>query len=468
MRPRPRRPSPMRNPLLKIVDVAAREYRATAMTKAFIFGTLVVPVMAWVIIALVIPLFDSPDQSLEGSIAVVDRTDAAAPVASALALHFDTDRLRAEHDRQRAEHQRVLDMDDAPPALRKASERALKRMPRSPHEVEVQRIDAGADDETVEALKSEVGRGDLLALFVIPPEANVPGGRYEIYTGRDLDFERAFELRDVVNRAIVDTRISRSGENPADVRALVANPQPDIRTITDRGETDANPAAQFIVPMAFMMLLWIAVFSSGQYLLTTTIEEKSTRVMELLLSAVSPMQLMTGKIIGQGLVGLTIMVIYGGLGVVVANQFNVMGLVPTEALPWLVLYFVMGYFLIGSFMAAIGSAVNELREAQSLMGTVMIVMMIPFFLWSLIIRQPNSTFSTVASFVPPLTPFIMILRLAQTTEPIPMWQVVATTLLGFGAVVAAVWCAAKVFRVGVLMYGKPPTPLTLIRWIRHA
>ena len=459
----------MRNPLLKIVDVAAREYRATAMTKAFIFGTLVVPALLWAVIALVVPLFDSPDKHLEGSVVIIDRTGEGAPVALALERHFDAERLRVEHERQRAEHQAIVDMADAPPALRKASVRALKRMPVSPHDVGVTRADAGVSDEEIEAFKRGVGAGEWLALVIVPPEANEPGGRYEIYTGRDLDFERANELRDVINRTIVDTRVSKAGNDPQTLRALLTNPQPEIRTVTDRGgETDANPIVQFLVPMAFMILLWIAVFSSGQYLLTTTIEEKSTRVMELLLSAVSPMQLMTGKIIGQGLVGLTIMMIYAALGVVMASQFGVMALVPVEKLPWLMMYFVMGYFLIGSFMAAIGSAVNELREAQSLMGTVMIVMMIPFFLWSLIIRQPNSTFSTVASFIPPLTPFIMILRLAQTTEPIPLWQVIATTILGFGAVLGAVWCAAKVFRVGVLMYGKPPTPLTLLRWIRHA
>jgi ABC-2 type transport system permease protein len=177
---------------------------------------------------------------------------------------------------------------------------------------------------------------------------------------------------------------------------------------------------------------------------------------------------MTGKIIGQALVGLTILAIYAGLGLAAANQFNVISLVPTDKLPWLGVYFVMAYFLIGVMMAAIGSAVNELREAQSLMGVVMIVLMIPMFLWSLIIRQPNSTFSVVTSMIPPMTPFVMILRLAQTSEPIPTWQIVLATAIGFGAVFIAVWAAAKIFRVGVLMYGKPPSIGTLLKWLRYA
>lgn len=455
----------MRNSAQKVVDIAAREYRSTALTKAFLFGTILVPLILWGLITLLVPLFDSPDKALKGSIAVIDRTDPSRPIAAALETRFDPDTLRAEHESQRAALRATIDNEDMPAGARAAAARALRKLPVAPHDVPIERL---PDDANVDANTEKISRGELLALLVVGEDAVQPGGGYELFVGRDLDVERTGDLRRVVNQAIIDARVSRRGYDPADVNALVTTPAANVRTVTDKGVTDANPMLQFLIPIAFMVLLWIAVFSSGQYLLTTTIEEKSSRVMELLLSAASPMQLMTGKIIGQAMVGLTILVIYAGLGVAAADRFGMLALVPTEKLPWLALYFIMGYFLIGSFMAAIGSAVNEMREAQSLMGTVMIVMMIPFFLWSLIIRQPNSTFSTVASFLPPLTPFVMILRLSQTAEPIPVWQVVATTVIGFVAVYIAVWASAKIFRVGVLMYGKPPTPLTLLKWLRYA
>lgn len=455
----------MRNPVLKVIDVAKREYRATAMNKAFLFGVVLFPLIIWALIALVAPLFDSPDKRLEGSIGVLDAADADQPVVEALERYFDPARLQAEYDAKKGALEAALASDEASVPERIASERALKKLPTGPHAVSVLRL---PDDADIDAEKRRVVSGDLLAVVAVRQDALGAGGTYDLFRGRALDLELSGQLERVVDRAIVDTRLSRAGLDPSEVRALTADPAANSAVVTEKGETKGGEVAQFILPMAFMMLLWIAAFTSGNYLLTTTIEEKSTRVMELLLSAVSPVQLMAGKIIGQGLVGLTILAIYGGLGLAAANQFNILSLVPTDKLPWLAIYFVMAYFLIGSMMAAIGSAVNELREAQSLMGAVMIVLMIPLFLWSMIIRQPNSTFAVVASMIPPMTPFVMILRLAQTSEPIPAWQIALATAIGFASVFVAVWAAAKIFRVGVLMYGKPPSFGTLLKWIRYA
>lgn len=455
----------MRNPVLKVLDVAKREYRATAMTRAFLFGVVLFPLIIWAVIAVVIPLFDSPDKRLTGTIEVLDRTDPSQPVATKIESIFDPQRLQAEYDARRSKLEADSISEDVGLAEQRKALGQLKKMPEGPHEVTIKRLPAETD---IEARKADVISGATLALVSIGPEALEPPGVYDMFTGRSLDIELSNRLTDAIDRAVVDARLSRADFDPAVVRTLTATPLTRAVTITEAGETKSNALATFMLPMAFMMLLWIAVFSSGQYLLTTTIEEKSTRVMELLLSAVSPMQLMTGKILGQAAVGLTILLIYAGLGLAAASQFNILKQVPTDKLPWLAVYFVMAYFLIGSMMAAIGSAVNELREAQSLMGVVMIVLMLPMFLWTLIIRQPNSTFAVVASMIPPMTPFVMILRLAQTSEPIPTWQIVLATAIGFGAVFVAIWAAAKIFRVGVLMYGKPPSLGTLLKWIRYA
>lgn len=451
--------------LRKIVDVAVREYRATVLTRAFLFGVVLFPVIIWVIIAVVVPLFDSPDKRLVGTIAVLDKAAESQPVATALESSFDPVRLGAEYDARRAALEEAAGPEGARTGDARQAAKALKKMPEGPAEVQIVRL---GDESEIDPHKERVREGEDLALVVVEPDALKADGSYDLFVGRDLNIELGENLRRTIEKAIVDTRLAEAGLDAEQVRALTSRPGARSVTLTESGETESNALAQFILPMGFMMLLWIAVMSSGQYLLTTTIEEKSSRVMELLLSAVSPMQLMTGKIAGQAAVGLTILILYALLGVGAASQFSIMSLVPTERLPWLIVYFVMAYFLIGSLMAAIGSAVNELREAQSLMGVVFIVLMIPMFLWSLIIREPNSTFSVVASMIPPVTPFVMVLRLGQTGEPIPAWQIAASIVIGFTAVVIAVWAAAKIFRVGVLMYGKPPTIGTLIRWIRVA
>lgn len=458
----------MRNPLRKVLDVAVREYRATTLTKAFLFGVVLFPLIVYAIIAIAAPLFDSPEKRLEGTVAVFDRSADSRPIEGALRDAFDPERMQAAYDARLASIEAEIDkrVKLTPEQRAIALSQLKKRLPDGPTSVQIRPLSAESE---VESAKQDVRAGELLAVVDVASDALQAGGVYAIFTPPDLASDLSSELRRAIERAIVDVRLERAEYDPSTVRALMAPPSAKQVTITDEGETEKSAEiAQFLVPAAFMFLLWIAAFSGGQYLLTTTIEEKSSRVMEVLLSAVSPMQLMTGKIVGQLAVGITIIAIYVALGLFAANRFGFLSLVPLDKLVWLAIYFLMAFFLIGAVMAAIGAAVNELREAQSFMSVIMLAFMAPMFLFMPIIQGPNSTFSTVASFIPPLTPFVMVLRLGQTTEVIPMWQIALSMVVGWGAVLVAIWGAAKIFRVGVLMYGKPPTPATLIKWIRYA
>jgi ABC-2 type transport system permease protein len=134
---------------------------------------------------------------------------------------------------------------------------------------------------------------------------------------------------------------------------------------------------------------------------------------------------------------------------------------------YLFVFFFMAYFMIAALMAAVGSAVTDIREANTLVTPVMLIVMIPLFLWMPISQAPNGGIATTFSFLPPATPFVMILRLV-ADEPVPVWQIPVSIAWGYACVFGMIWLAAKIFRVGVLMYGKPPTPLQLIKWIRYA
>jgi ABC-2 type transport system permease protein len=136
-------------------------------------------------------------------------------------------------------------------------------------------------------------------------------------------------------------------------------------------------------------------------------------------------------------------------------------------LVWMFLFFLTGYGMIASLMAAAGAAVNDLREAQAFMTPIMMFMMIPYFMMIVVPRAPNSTLAVTLSFIPPINPFIMMLRIA-SNDPPPTWQILLS--LGVSAIGAllAVWLAGKIFRVGMLMFGKPPNFRTLVRWVRMA
>jgi ABC-type Na+ efflux pump permease subunit len=202
-------------------------------------------------------------------------------------------------------------------------------------------------------------------------------------------------------------------------------------------------------------------------MLTTTVEEKSNRVIEVLLSAVSPLELMGGKMLGNMGISLLAMSLYLGLGLLGLASFSLFGLLDPALIFYLFVFFLIAFFTNGSLMMAIGSAVNDMREAQSLMMPMMLVTMAPMFLWWPISREPDSTLAVVTSFVPPVNSFVMLLRLASTAPP-PAWQVWLSIAVGVAGVAGAIWFAAKVFRVGLLMFGKPPNFATLIRWVRAA
>jgi ABC-2 type transport system permease protein len=166
------------------------------------------------------------------------------------------------------------------------------------------------------------------------------------------------------------------------------------------------------------------------------------------------------------MVALVMLVMYGGMIGVGLSALAMLDLIGWEMLVYLALYFVMAYFMVSAMMVAVGSAVTNLQEAQALMTPVMLVLIVPMMLWLPVSDSPNGTLATVTSLVPPLVPFIMILRVSTSTEPVAAWQVAASLAIGFGSVFAMVWAAARIFRVGILMQGKPPTPRELLRWVR--
>ena len=143
------------------------------------------------------------------------------------------------------------------------------------------------------------------------------------------------------------------------------------------------------------------------------------------------------------------------------------GLIDPSLLIYLFIFFLITYVIMGSIMAAIGSAVNELREAQSLMTPITLLMMIPWLFWYPISRDPNSVFATVVSFLPPMNAFAMLLRLTSTSPP-PMWQVWLSIAVGIAAAGGALWFASRVFKIGLLMHGRPPNFATLLKWARQA
>ena len=450
------RERPQQSYLGKILLIAWREFRHTALTKGFIFGAVALPVIMFGVFAVIPKLLTEKSPPLVGEIVVIDPTGTVLPRAQEILA------------RRRTLQEKIEDLAENPPAdTGSRLEAAAELGSQEEQQIEVT-WRAAAEGETADGLKALLAKGSLIAGASIGADTLDPSkeaSSFEIFIPSSLSPKHVGQVSRALRKAVEEERIARSGVDKALLARLSDLPAPRTLRISPEGsEAKENTELRFIVPAAFMFLLWICVFTSANYLLTTTIEEKSNKVMEVLLAAASPMQLLAGKILGYSAVSAVMLVMYGGLGVAGLSAAAMMDLVPVLHLVYLGIFFIMAYFMVASMMSAVGSAVSDLREAQSLVGPVMMVLVVPLMLWMPIVQNPNGMLATIAGFVPPATPFVMILRLTAATEPIPLWQTIASIVWGFACAFGMLWVAARIFRVGVLMQGKPPTPRELVKW----
>ncbi len=450
--------------------IAKREFVATVATRAFVIGLLIVPAMI-AVIALIGPrLFNFQDFQLQGEVAVIDPTGRVAPE---LQKTFNADRIAA---RRKEEARKIL--DNVPQSVRQlADSSADSNFANVLEPIPNLRFLERSSDADIEQEKNwliEQSEGlPHLALIVIHQDAVEPAydsleyGAYDLYIPPNLDERARGEIQRGLREAILNARFQARTLDQVTIDAIVYIPPVQSVTVTQNNERQTVRGFNTLLPAAFGALLFMAVMSGGGQLLTSTIEEKSSRVVEVLLSAVSPLELMAGKLLGQMAVSLIGMGLYVTMGITLLASLALFGLLDFSLILYLVIFFVITYLVMGSLMMAVGAAVNDMKEAQGLMMPLTIIFIIPWILWMPISRDPDSILSVTMSFIPPLNTFVMLLRMASNTPP-PAWQVWLSIAIGVGSAVAAVWFAAKVFRIGLLMYGKPPSFAALIRWARKA
>ena len=456
----------------KIFVVAKREFLATVTAKGFLFALLLPPAMALVAMLLLPRLTSQTPPRIDGEIAVLDSSGEVVP---GIRDWLSPEKFTARRDavqRQVKAFTSAIGGGATEAALESIAKKATEEVPR----ITVTALSA-TDLEKEKALlklplpKPGSGAPARLALIVINDEALRPvsdlpsGNTYDLFVRSKLNDRLVDEIQTAAMRTLGTTRLRLAGFDPKWVGTLAQVERAQVRVIAPEGEQKSSRALNSVLPFVFMMLLFVSVFTSASSLMTTTIEEKSNRIVELMLSTVTAMELMAGKILGQMVVGLLILILYTGLGLMALASLAMSGMLDPLLLVYLAVLFLISYVTAAALMAAIGAAVSDLRDAQSLTMPVILIFMLPIFLMGPVISQPNSLLSTVLSFIPPIGNFVMLLRVSSNTPP-PVWQVALAILIGTAGAYYAMRFAAKVFRVGLLMFGKPPTFATLIRWSR--
>ena len=460
----------MKPSLRRIGLVAGREFLAAVGNRGFVIGLLLMPAMI-ALMATVFPrLLNQRAPAVRGEVAVIDQT---GQVGGDLRVALSPESITK---RRLDSTQRVL--ENVPAAVRgsgatsEAVQRAIGTAPELTILDRARDADVQREKQWLTEPPSPNGARHL-ALIVVEPDAIVARaasaeyGSYQLYVPENIDERIETELYDALRESLVTARIRAHNLDRAQVEAVMRVQRSASVTVAVGTERRTNVAFNRTLPFVFAGLLVFGVLIGGQTLLTQTVEEKSNRVIEVLLSAVSPLELMAGKILGQMAVSLLVLALYIAMGLFLLMSFAMIGLLDPILLVYLVLFFLISYLLFAAVFSAVGAAVNEMREAQSLMTPVMLALMAPWMFAPVIGRDPNSTFSVVLSFIPPVNTFAMMIRLASTTPP-PVWQVLVTMVIGLAAACGVTWFAAKVFKVGLLMHGKAPNMGTLVRWARQA
>ncbi|MCH7939623.1 MAG: CoA transferase [Candidatus Marinimicrobia bacterium] len=234
-------------------------------------------------------------------------------------------------------------------------------------------------------------------------------------------------------------------------------------TAQGSGLTKQDRLQAFMAPFIAVMILFMAIFFSAQMLMRSIIEERGNKLVEMLLSSLSSKDLMTGKILGLGALGLTQLGFYMAIAAVVSSRSG-FDMLPLGLIPVFLLFAILGYFFYAALFAAVGSMFESEQDAQQVVGPLTMLPILPLITASSIIAQPDSMFARIASYFPPVTPFIMIIRVSVTE--LPWWEIASTAaVLGLSAWVMMRW-AGIVFRTAILMTGKRITLPEIIRWIR--
>ena len=294
-----------------------------------------------------------------------------------------------------------------------------------------------------------------------------------VYSTKEAaDFEQSSDLRSAVRSAVIKQNLEQRGITGEDVDSMLKPIK--LETVrVEKGHQGTSGNTVFLTAFGMVMLLYAVVLVYGMSVMRSVIEEKSTRILEVLLSTVTSKELLAGKILGVGAVGITqilVWVIFAVLfsipGLVAAKSFMGELHIPVLGMIAFAVFFLLGYMLYSAMYAAIGSMVNTDQEAQQMQWPAMLPILIAVFLMNAVIQHPNSALAFWLSIVPFFAPILMLVRIL--IEQPPIWQIVLCIGIMLGTIYSLWMLAARIYRVGILMYGKRPTLPELRRWLRYA
>jgi ABC-2 type transport system permease protein len=435
--------------LNNVVVVAKREYLQRAKTKAFWITTLILPLFV-AAISIVPSILLAKSKSRQRIVVV----DATGKVGADLVKLLNSRKERQGEPRglRRNGGEGITEFEatvEPPAADPKAQQTALDRR------VLDKQIDAWL----------RIGPG----VFQDKP--------VEYHARNVSSFATQAVLEKQISAAVRQVRLREAGIDPARVAELSRSVDLDPRRVSEAGSHAEGSLGAVLLAFVLFFILYLAIIMWGQQVMQGVLEEKGSRVIEVVISSVTPFELLMGKLVGICLLGLTqlaiwltTMVVVTSPGIVASMAFLPAGVsLPSLSAATLinfVLLFILGFLAYATLYAGIGASFNNLQEAQQAASIVIVFVIIPMMVVSPVINDPNSQMATVLSLIPMFTPLLMPLRIA--IEMPPVWQLALAYVLTAGFVVGMIWICARIYRVGILMYGKKPTFAEIWKWTKYA
>lgn len=423
----------------KLWFVVKREYLTRVLTKGFIISTVAIP--ALIIGVIVFQFFVAEKQpALTQTITIVDEAGQLG------------DLIESFLARQK--------LPDGKPAF---SVVQIQEQPLDPKELRA-RLTART-------------RTHRLSGYLWIPRGILSGEKPQFVVRNPGAFMTLETINEAVREAVISRLLKSRGVSVQNLSTLLHSADVRLIHLTSEGESEEKGQI-YVVAIGMATILYGSLLMYGITTMRSVLEEKTTRIMEILISSIRPFELLAGKILGVAAVGLTQFLIWAiSAGLLTAYGLSMAKVaspsdsgfkihLPPALLAFGVLYFIGGYFLFASMYAAIGSAVSSEQDAQQLQMPVTLLLVTSFFLFSIIMSDPNSTLSIALSMIPFFSPILMVMRIALQTPP--LWQVALSLIFLLLTTLGVTYASARIYRVGVLMYGKRPSFVELFRWLRYS
>jgi ABC-2 type transport system permease protein len=332
-------------------------------------------------------------------------------------------------------------------------------------------VDSTPSEAERMALQNRVSSGDIDGYLWLSDDAVT--ARKVVYEGRESSgFLEKSWLSGQLDRAILLRELAQRGVSGDQADVLLKPVKLEMVRLKGGHETRANDKGMFFAILIMVMLLYMAVIFYGVSVMRAVLEEKNSRVMEVLLSSATSTELMAGKLVGVGAVGLTQI----GIWITMAAVYALPALAASASageihiapltLVAFALFFLLGYLLYSSVYAAVGAVITSEQEGQQLQFIILLPLILAVFMMGPVMRAPDSPVAMWTSMVPFFSPILMYVRIA--IQPPPAWQIALSLLLLVATIAGILVLCARIYRIGILMYGKRPTLPEIMKWLKYA